>query len=283
VLARGGARRVEGCLLHKEDIGALGMVSPPDGAFGRGDLIQRAAQVDGAGPQAFGRPPRRRPVERVVHFENAGTVAVAAELAPVGRGQTIAGDALQLARRDIEEGGGCRRQIVHPADPLPGDDLAAQAAQVRGQTVGDPLRAAAGHGPTDRVRQHAQNETERGGRRPFERHDRMRSHACEYGAGALAAEQQSRQTGCGQQGRRTKAQQAERMPRKAQRAEHFREHVAPVRGQRPHQPSVSRGVGAELRGGGLDRAFDQDGRTVIQRMRNGRGWENPRQAMFCQR
>ena len=154
---------------------------------------------------------------------------------------------------------------------------------MRGQAVGDSLRAAARHGPTDRVRQGAQHQPECSGRRPFQRHDRVRGHPREQGAGALAAEQQPGQACGGQQGRQAEAHEADRMPLEAQWAEHLCQHVAPVRGQRPHQPPIGARIGAELRGGGLDRPFDQDRRTVIQGMCDGRGWENPRQAVFCQR
>ena len=60
---------------------------------------------------------------------------------------------------------------------------------MRGQRVGDALRAAPGHRPADRVGQDAEHEAERGGRWPFQRHHGMDRHAREHGAAAFAAKE----------------------------------------------------------------------------------------------
>src|SRR5439155_8466943 len=92
VLARGCPGPVELALLDEEHEGPLGVLSAPDGGFAGGDLVERAAEMNGRRLQAAGISPRDRPVERPVDLEGAGAVAVAPEPAHIARGQDRCAD-----------------------------------------------------------------------------------------------------------------------------------------------------------------------------------------------
>ena len=78
-LARGRPRWVELALLHDEDERALGVATGSDLRFGRGDLAERAADVDRAGsPDGLVRPGDGFG-QRPVHLEDARAIAISLE------------------------------------------------------------------------------------------------------------------------------------------------------------------------------------------------------------
>jgi len=62
--------------LRHEHEGPLGMAAAIDLAFALGELLERAAEVHGAGAAALRGQPGDGPRERVVDLENAGTAPV---------------------------------------------------------------------------------------------------------------------------------------------------------------------------------------------------------------
>src|SRR4029453_1873586 len=75
VLAGRGPRGGELALVHHEHERPLGMLSAPDGGLAGGDLVERAAEMNGRGFEAPGIAPRDRSVERPVELEGTGAVA----------------------------------------------------------------------------------------------------------------------------------------------------------------------------------------------------------------
>ncbi len=188
VLARGGARGVEEALLGEQDEGPLGVLSARDGGLTGGDLIQRAAEVDGPGPQALLGAPRDRPVEREVHLEDARSVTVPFEGAFVSFGEVLPCNVQKLARRHVEEDRPGFRDLFHGADPDAGEDLTAQRDQVRGEGVGYALGPASRQGPAEGVTQSAEDHPEQRARPFLERQKRVGGVAREERAGPLAPE-----------------------------------------------------------------------------------------------
>ena len=97
------ARRVEEALLGEQHERPLRDLPAPRRRLRRRDLLQRRSEVDGPGACAFLRPPGDRPVERPVELEHARPVAVALQPAAVARGEAVAGQVEQAARRHVEE------------------------------------------------------------------------------------------------------------------------------------------------------------------------------------
>ena len=84
----------------------------------RGDLVERPAEVDRRrAARPVGRP-RDRAVERPVHLEDARAVAEPLGAAPDPAGSRSPAMATSLARRDVEEDGPRRRQLVERRDPM---------------------------------------------------------------------------------------------------------------------------------------------------------------------
>jgi len=71
--AGGRARTVEKALLAHEHEGMFGDATPRHVLFALGDLVERPAEVHGPRAKAVSRPPRNRPIERVVELEHART------------------------------------------------------------------------------------------------------------------------------------------------------------------------------------------------------------------
>src|SRR5215217_4562924 len=123
VLAFRGSCFIEEALLGEQGKRALGMLAPPHGDFPRRDLLQRAAQVDGAGASARFGLPGDRTIECKVCLEDAGAVAVASEGPPVPFGEVFARELQELPRRHVEENRPGLGHFVHRADPDAGIDL----------------------------------------------------------------------------------------------------------------------------------------------------------------
>src|SRR5690242_8558028 len=76
-----------------------------DSVFGRGDVLEGAAEMHRGRPRAIRGLPRNGAVQRVVDFENTRAVAVFREATGEWRGETVACDAQQLVGGDIAEDG----------------------------------------------------------------------------------------------------------------------------------------------------------------------------------
>jgi hypothetical protein len=103
------------------------------------DLLERPADVHGAGAPARLCGPRHGPVEGIVEFEHSGPVTEALQGAPIARRQLVARDRGDLARGQVEQHGSDAAQIAERPDLAAGLDLAPQRAQERGHRLGDRL------------------------------------------------------------------------------------------------------------------------------------------------
>ena len=83
-------------------------------------------------------------------------------------GETVSAQREQAARRDVEENRPRVAELSERFDPVSGHDFAAERAQIRGERIRDPLRAAARKRPADRMRKQPQREPKRSARRPVE-------------------------------------------------------------------------------------------------------------------
>src|SRR5260221_13498661 len=92
---------VEQALLRHQHKGFVRELAPDRIAFGGGNLVKRAAQVNRPGAGALCRRPGDWPIQREVHFAHAGTVAVAFQRATITAWQLIPGDAQQLSGRYV--------------------------------------------------------------------------------------------------------------------------------------------------------------------------------------
>ena len=224
-----------------------------------------------ARPRRLGRAPGDRPVERPVELEDPGAVAVAREAAPVAVRQPRAGDAEQLARRDVEEDrariGG---EVAERLDVAAGLDRAAELSQVAREGVGEPLGAAARHRPADRMGTHGEDDPEgrAGGR--SQRDHRVRAGAGDQGASTLALEARAEEAAGGADAAEPEAGHGERMARRAERAEELAEERVGAPDERTEEPAVGALVGAEAASGELDRPLQHHGRAVVERVRQRR-------------
>jgi hypothetical protein len=74
-----------------------------DVRLGGGDLLERAAHVDGSRAPAHIRRPRDAALDREVELERSGPEPIAGERARNTSRQTIAGDLDDVARREVEQ------------------------------------------------------------------------------------------------------------------------------------------------------------------------------------
>src|ERR1700722_7481645 len=103
VFACGGSRAIEQTRLSQQNERAFGMLPPAHRVFRLGNLIEAAAQMHRRGAQAFRSSPRNWSMQRVIHFEHSGSVAISSELAFVVIGKFLAADLEQLLRRQVAE------------------------------------------------------------------------------------------------------------------------------------------------------------------------------------
>src|SRR5207248_1140404 len=86
-----GPRRVEAAGLGNDQVRLVANPAVPRGRFRRGDFLERAADVDGAGPAARFRLPRDRFTQRIIDLVHAGAVAELFQLAAVPIREPLAG------------------------------------------------------------------------------------------------------------------------------------------------------------------------------------------------
>ena len=145
----GCTARVGDAGLAAQHEGPLGHHPAGHELLGRGDLQQRAAEVDRAGPAARGIRPRHGLVQRVVDLAGAGTGPEAQQRAAVATWEALAGEVDELARAHVEQHSAGRRKLLECGYLGAGLDLAPALEHDRGKRVGDALRAAPGDRPAD--------------------------------------------------------------------------------------------------------------------------------------
>jgi hypothetical protein len=95
-------------------------------------------------------------------------------------------------------------------------------------------------------------------------------------ASALSPKGQARQRCRGEKRSQPEATKDDRVPRYMdERPQHLTLELRPVRGEPANQPSVRGSVATQPRCGRLDRAFDDDGGAVVERMRDLGGRKDP--------
>ena len=146
-----------------------------DRGLRRGDLLERAAEVDRRRREQLGGAPRDRAVEREVELEDARSVAEAARAGagsrPGARSPAIAGEP---AGRRVEQRDPVRRQVVERASTAPaGLDPPAERLAARRRARGDRAGAALRERPAVGVRRGAEHEPGRRADRLGQRQDRV--------------------------------------------------------------------------------------------------------------
>src|SRR5262249_46542628 len=94
-------------------------------SLGLRDLLERAAEMDGARFGARRGGPRHRSVERVIELEDAGAATEARERATIALGKSRTCDARELPGRGVEEHGPRGRQVFESRHWCAGLDLPA--------------------------------------------------------------------------------------------------------------------------------------------------------------
>ena len=267
VLPGRGARRIEQCVLDEQDVGPVRMASRGDLSFGRYDLRERAAEVNGRGTPRPVRGPGNRPVERPVHFEDAGAVAEPFEAPSIPVRQPIAGDRGDLTRGQVQQDCPCSGQRTQIIDPVSGHDLAAQRPQLRRQRIRDGPGTAAGHRPAMGMRDHAEDKAEGGRQRPFERYHRVGRDPAEQGTRGVITEPEPGEAARGEQCRHPEPREGHGMSRYMDdRPENLGQQPIRVRDERPEQAGPGRAVAAEAVRRRRDRSLQERHPAAVERM-----------------
>ena len=142
---------------------------------------------------------------------------------------------------------------------------------MRGQRVGEPLGAAARHGPADGVRADGEHDPERRAQRRLERQHRVSAAAGQQRSRALAGEAAAREPGRRPHRPAREAGEGQRVPRRPQRPEQVTEQRPGLPHERLDHAAVGRTVGPEAGRRLRDRALEQHRRPVVERMRQRSG------------
>ena len=248
------------------------------------DLVERAAEMNGAGALAARQPPGDRPVERPVDLEGARPVPICLESTAIAAGEARSGDPDELPRRHLEQKRPGGRQVVDRLDPGSCADLAPQRAQVARERVGDRLRAAASHRPADRVPESAEEETEGRARSAVERQNGVSREPGEQRARPLTGERSSRNSASRPDGSQAEAADREGVARNAQRGRKQVTHERlRVRRQRGVELRPGAGVRPQCGARVLEGALEHDRRLVVERVGERRGGVNQLQAVLGER
>ncbi len=284
VLAGGRARGVELALLDDQHERSLGVLAAPDGGLAGGDLVERAADVNGRGVEAARIAPRDRPVERPVELEDAGAVAVTAEPAEVVGGKERCADRGELRRAGVEEHDTRGRKIGERANRTSGLDRSAQGAEVRGESLADGLRSSRGDGPSRRRARSTRRafpprrsaaaraagssarRSPRAGRAPVRRGSAPETRSWpEGGPGARSGRPGAGAAGC------------------ASGAEQIGEELVRLAQEGSEEPLVGAGVRAETARRLRQRTRQDHGGLVVERVRDGGGRMDPPEAVVGER
>src|SRR6202158_4436738 len=250
--------------------------------FGRGDFLKVAAEMHSGGSRAVRRFPGNGVVQRVIDFEDAGTVTVLREPAGESRRETVARDGQQLGWGYVPENGVVILEAGQGFNTRGSFDCAAERREVPAESIGDRLRAAPWNGPAHRMRGCAENYAKGGAQRLIKAQEGMRGETSEERLGALAAEQM-RKCFCRRESSEAEARKQERMGgQQMERTEDFGGENRPALDERLHQAAPAFAVRPKNRFGVPQIALESYGGAVIERMRQGSGRVNPLQTVSLQ-
>ena len=259
------------------------MLAAPHCALARGDLLDRPADVDRRGFEAARVAPGDRAVEGEVELEDSGAVAEAPQSTPVAGGQGVRGDRGELARVGVEEEDARGGQVGGGADAEAGVHDPAQRREVTREGARDRDRAAARDRPLLYMGREREDQRQRRGRRVGQRQDRVRGAASPQGARRHVAERGACKPGRWPQRERPEADELRRPRRPAERAQDVGEQGVRILEQRGDEPAPGGGVHAEFVAGSLDRAPQQHGRSVVERVGNRGPGADPLEPVLGQR
>ncbi len=97
VFACRGPCAIEKTGLGQQNEGTVGVLSHSYCIFGRGNLLKRSADMHRCCPRTFGSFPGNRCVQRLIHFENAGSIAEFFKALLVAVRQSLAANLNQLS------------------------------------------------------------------------------------------------------------------------------------------------------------------------------------------
>ena len=155
VLTQRSARWIKKRWLRRQHKGPLGMMSLHYRTLRIGDLIERAAEMNGDGAPALCRLPRDRLGKRIVNLEDSRSGFEPLHQHAEARRKAVVRDGNKLSWRSIKE-----RQRIPPiplmerprVDAPRSLDLASDALQIPYERPGDGLRSAMWNGPANLVR-----------------------------------------------------------------------------------------------------------------------------------
>lgn len=144
-------RGIKQSWLRKQDKWPFGMLALPGLTFGRGNLVERVAEVQCARTPARLVSPRDRTVQRPIDLEYTHAVAIARQLTAITSWQALSHKLHYLTRSDIEQHHARRRQFIDRANWPTGADFATHTSEIRSKCVSNSLSAAARHRPPNCV------------------------------------------------------------------------------------------------------------------------------------
>ena len=151
-------------------------------ALGRGNLLERAADVHRCRARARLGRPRNRPAECPIDLEHTHAIPVLLQAAAVRGWQAVARNPQERTGREVAEDCARGREIVERCHWSVGDDLSAKRAQVRDERIREALGAAARKHPSGKMRRGAEHQPESGGDGVLERQHAMGCEAREQRA-----------------------------------------------------------------------------------------------------
>ena len=150
------------------------------------------------GARAGRRGPRDRAVQRPVEFEDTWAIPITAQDTAVSLRQASTSNRHHLSWREIQQRNIVRGQIGQCGHPHPRAHLAAQRMEVPDERIGQSLGATNHQWPTDRVPEHAHDQSKTAADRPFEWQDGVRGETSKECARRLASKCKPRQRSCWQ-------------------------------------------------------------------------------------
>ena len=152
-------RPVEPALLGEQDERPIRRPTARDAPFRARDLLERSAQVDGAGIGELSRTPRDRAVDGEIELEDARPVAESLEAAAVAVRQPVASDPGELTPASMSNTATrWSGRSSSPIDSPARDDATAERLELRHESRRDPARATLRERPAVRMRRRQHDE-----------------------------------------------------------------------------------------------------------------------------
>ena len=217
--------------------------------------------MHGAGARAIGGAPGDGTVQRPVHFERAGTVAIAAERGAKHRREAVAGQFQHLARGHVSHH---QRLIGQRGDGRSSTNLARERTQEPGQGSGNALRSAAREWPAAGMRADPQHQCRGGAQRGFQGQGGMGGQSGEEGARAVAAKTGFRQAP-GRANRHYPEPGGQHgMAGHAERRQHVVAQARPRSGEWLEEGAPGFAVSAQIGGRSRDGTLQHDGAAIVE-------------------